>query len=131
MIAAGIEMVVVARLPVELALQLGVGAVSTFLFSGMLVVLGFITWFTPGQHMITGSLAGFISLGALVLSNLGGLVIGTLLALGGGGLAFAWRPVARPPRRRRGRRRRTSNADAPDDNPTETLPAAPRQRAGD
>ncbi|MBE3002374.1 hypothetical protein IDM40_27290 [Nocardiopsis sp. HNM0947] len=128
MIAAGIEMVLVARLPVELALQLGVGAVSTFLFSGMLVVLGFITWFTPGQHTITGSLAGFIGLGALILSNLGGLVIGTLLALAGGGMAFAWRPVARPPRKRRGRRRRTgAPAVTSDDDPTEPLPASARR----
>ena len=86
-------------------LSLDVGAVSTIVFSGMLIVLGLITWFTPNQHMITGSFAGFIALGALILSNLGGLVIGTLLALTGGGLAFAWRPVARPPRKRTGRRR--------------------------
>jgi hypothetical protein len=81
----------------------GVGTVSSVLFGGMLVVLGLVTWFTPNQHVITGSLAGFLGLGALVLSNLGGLVVGTLLALVGGGLAFAWRPVARPPRRRRAR----------------------------
>lgn len=109
MILAAVEMVLVARLPVELMLHLGVGAVSTLVFSGMLAVLGLITWFTPNQHVITGSLAGFIALGALVLSNLGGLVVGTLLALAGGGLAFAWRPVARPPRRERGRRRRRKN----------------------
>ena len=145
MIAGGVEMVVVARLPVELALQLGVGAVSTFLFSGMLVVLGLITWFTPGQHMITGSLAGFIALGALVLSNLGGLVIGSLFTLIGGGLAFAWRPVARSPRsRRRHRRGRHAHDDGPhepapgpgpgeedmsDDAPTEPLPPSAPQRA--
>ncbi|MET9711986.1 DUF6114 domain-containing protein [Nocardiopsis alba] len=104
MILAGVEMVAIAGLPVELMVYLGVGSVSTLLFAGMLVVLGLITWCTPNQHVITGSLAGFVALGALVLSNLGGLVIGTLLALVGGGLAFAWRPVARPPRRKRGRR---------------------------
>lgn len=106
MILAGAEMVLITRIPIEMMIYLGVGAVSTLVFSGMLVVLGLVTWFTPNQHMITGSFAGFIALGALILSNLGGLVIGTLLALGGGGLAFAWRPVARPPRKQRGRRRR-------------------------
>ncbi len=106
MILAGVEMLLITRVPVEMMIYLGVGAVSTLVFSGMLVVLGLITWFTPNQHMITGSFAGFIALGALILSNLGGLVIGTLLALVGGGLAFAWRPVARPPRKRRGRGRR-------------------------
>ena len=106
MLLAAVEMVVVARLPVELMLHLGIGAVSTLVFSGMLAVLGMVTWFTPNQHVITGGFAGFIALGALVLSNLGGLVVGTLLALVGGGLAFAWRPVERPPRRGRGRRRR-------------------------
>ncbi|WP_017584614.1 DUF6114 domain-containing protein [Nocardiopsis valliformis] len=106
MILAGIEMVLITQIPVQMMIYLGVGAVSTLVFSGMLIVLGLITWFTPNQHMITGSFAGFIALGALILSNLGGLVIGTLLALAGGGLAFAWRPVARPPRKRRGRRRR-------------------------
>ena len=112
MILAAVEMVLAARLPVDLMLHLGIGAVSTLVFSGMLVVLGLVTWFTPNQHVITGSLAGFIALGALVLSNLGGLVVGTLSALVGGGLAFAWRPVARPPRRERGRRRRRKSVAA-------------------
>ena len=114
MILAAVEMVLAARLPVDLMLHLGIGAVSTLVFSGMLVILGLVTWFTPNQHVITGSLAGFIALGALVLSNLGGLVVGTLLALFGGGLAFAWRPPARPRRRERFRfRRRKSVAAAP------------------
>lgn len=113
MILAGVEMVLVTRIPVELMLHLGIGAVSTLVFSGMLVVLGLVTWFTPNQHVITGSFAGFIALGALILSNLGGLVVGTLLALVGGGMAFAWRPVARPPRRRRGRRRRHHGGQEP------------------
>lgn len=112
MILAAVEMVLAARLPVDLMLHLGIGAVSTLVFSGMLVILGLVTWFTPNQHVITGSLAGFIALGALVLSNLGGLVVGTLLALFGGGLAFAWRPTARPPRRERGRRRRRKSVAA-------------------
>lgn len=112
MILAAVEMVLAARLPVDLMLHLGIGAVSTLVFSGMLVILGLVTWFTPNQHVITGSFAGFIALGALVLSNLGGLVVGTLLALVGGGLAFAWRPTARPPRRERGRRRRRKSVAA-------------------
>ncbi|OLT27720.1 hypothetical protein BJF83_17835 [Nocardiopsis sp. CNR-923] len=86
-------------MPVELMIHTGVGGVSSLLFGGMLVVLGLITWFAPDQHVVTGAMAGFLGLGALVLSNLGGLVAGTLLALVGGGLAFAWRPVARPSRR--------------------------------
>ncbi|WP_233515843.1 DUF6114 domain-containing protein [Nocardiopsis sp. L17-MgMaSL7] len=113
MILAGVEMVLITRIPVELMIHLGVGAVSTLVFSGMLIVLGLVTWFTPNQHVITGSFAGFIALGALILSNLGGLVVGTLLALVGGGLAFAWRPLARPPRRRRGRRRRRHEVKEP------------------
>ncbi|CAL9490887.1 hypothetical protein SUDANB121_03250 [Nocardiopsis dassonvillei] len=101
MIASGVVMASLVAMPIELMVHTGVGAVSSALFGGMLIVLGLVTWFTPNQHVVTGSLAGFLGLGALVLSNLGGLVVGTLLALVGGGLAFAWRPVARPPRRRR------------------------------
>ncbi|QKW32319.1 DUF6114 domain-containing protein [Nocardiopsis sp. MT53] len=108
MIASGVVMASLVAMPVELMVHTGVGTVSSVLFGGMLVVLGLVTWFTPAQHVITGSLAGFLGLGALVLSNLGGLVVGTLLALVGGGLAFAWRPVARPPRR--GARRDRSGA---------------------
>ncbi|WP_267909058.1 DUF6114 domain-containing protein [Nocardiopsis alborubida] len=105
MILSGAVMASLVAMPVELMIQTGVGGVSSLMFGGMLAVLGLVTWFTPNQHVITGSLAGFLGLGALILSNLGGLVVGTLLALAGGGLAFSWRPVARPPRRR-GRRRR-------------------------
>ncbi|WP_263364049.1 DUF6114 domain-containing protein [Nocardiopsis deserti] len=105
MVLSGAVMASLVAMPVELMIQTGVGGVSSLMFGGMLAVLGLVTWFTPNQHVITGSLAGFLGLGALILSNLGGLVVGTLLALAGGGLAFSWRPVARPPRRR-GRRRR-------------------------
>ncbi|WP_460778255.1 DUF6114 domain-containing protein [Nocardiopsis nanhaiensis] len=129
MILAGIEMVLITQIPVELMIYLGVGAVSTLLFSGMLIVLGLVTWFTPSQHVITGSFAGFIALGALILSNLGGLVIGTLLALAGGGLAFAWRPVARPPRKRRGRRRRAQPQELEDGPvPDDDAPLPPTAR---
>ncbi len=98
MILSGVVMTSFVVMPVELMVQTGIGGVSSLMFGGMLVVLGLITWFTPNQHVISGSLAGFLGLGALILSNLGGLVIGTLLALVGGGLAFSWRPVTRPPR---------------------------------
>ncbi|WP_275041356.1 DUF6114 domain-containing protein [Nocardiopsis lucentensis] len=99
-IASGVVLASFVIMPLELMVQTGVGGVSSLLFGGMLVLLGLVTWFTPNQHVITGSLAGFLGLGALILSNLGGLLVGTLLALLGGGLAFAWRPVARPPHRR-------------------------------
>ncbi len=111
MILSGVIMASLVAMPVELMIQTGVGGVSSLMFGGMLVVLGLVTWFTPNQHVITGSLAGFLGLGALVLSNLGGLVIGTLLALVGGGMAFAWRPVARPPRRRGRRHRKQRSHD--------------------
>nr|WP_221443188.1 DUF6114 domain-containing protein [Nocardiopsis algeriensis] len=111
MILSGIVMASLVAMPVELMLHTGIGAVSSLMFGGMLAVLGLVTWFTPNQHVITGSLAGFLALGALVLSNLGGLVVGTLLALVGGGLAFSWRPVAKPVKeKRRGRRRRRAES---------------------
>lgn len=110
MILSGAVMASLVAMPVELMIQTGVGGVSSLMFGGMLAVLGLVTWFTPNQHVVTGALAGFLGLGALVLSNLGGLVVGTLLALVGGGLAFAWRPVARPPRRGRRRGRHSPTA---------------------
>ncbi|MEU0242169.1 DUF6114 domain-containing protein [Nocardiopsis sp. NPDC006198] len=110
MILSGAVMASLVAMPVELMIQTGVGGVSSLMFGGMLGVLGLVTWFTPNQHVVTGALAGFLGLGALVLSNLGGLVVGTLLALAGGGLAFAWRPVARPPRRGRRRGRHSPTA---------------------
>ncbi|MEU1718842.1 DUF6114 domain-containing protein [Nocardiopsis dassonvillei] len=122
MILSGAVMASLVAMPVELMIQTGVGGVSSLMFGGMLAVLGLVTWFTPNQHVITGSLAGFLGLGALILSNLGGLVVGTLLALAGGGLAFSWRPVARPPRRRGRRRRRREE---------EGVEAPPDTRAGD
>ncbi|QUX31537.1 hypothetical protein KGD83_00585 [Nocardiopsis akebiae] len=124
MILSGAVMASLVAMPVELMIQTGVGGVSSLMFGGMLAVLGLVTWFTPNQHVITGSLAGFLGLGALILSNLGGLVVGTLLALAGGGLAFSWRPVVRPPRRRgRGRRRREREEEGGE--------APPDPRAGD
>ncbi|MFV2197804.1 DUF6114 domain-containing protein [Nocardiopsis sp. LOL_012] len=109
MVLAGLEMAAIPLAPIDVMIQLGLAGVPTLLISGMLVVLGLITWFTPNQNLVTGSLAGFLGLGALVISNLGGFVIGTLLALVGGALAFAWRPTAKPAREsRRDRRQRTA-----------------------
>ncbi|GAB3210620.1 DUF6114 domain-containing protein [Marinactinospora thermotolerans] len=118
---AGAEICVLPLAPVSVMIAQGIAGVPSVLMGVFLIALGMITWASPQQHTITGVLTTLIGLGALVMSNLGGFVIGSLLAFVGGGLMFAWRPTARPRSSRRGRRsaRRSQDGGGP------PAPAAP------
>lgn len=70
----------------------GLAGVSGFLLGGMLCVCGLCLVWSPGLHGFLGLAAALIALTALVSSNIGGFLLGTLLGLLGGSLGFAWTP---------------------------------------
>lgn len=76
--------------PAYLTLQGSSGAVALAVSAGLAVCAGHM-WFTPVRAARSGWAA--IALGALSypLANLGGFLVGMLLALLGGALAVAWR----------------------------------------
>jgi ABC-type arginine/histidine transport system permease subunit len=53
-------------------------------------------WWNPSQRLFYSILALIMSLAAWVTSNLGGFILGILLGLIGGSLAFAWNDPHKP-----------------------------------
>lgn len=78
----------------------GLAGVSGFLLGGMLCVCGLCMVWSPGLHGFLGLAAALVALTALVSSNIGGFLLGTLLGLLGGSLAFAWTPGQMVPERK-------------------------------
>ena len=69
----------------------------------VIVLCALLLWFNPGRRLFYSILAVIASLATLITANLGGFLLGMLLGIAGGSLAFAWVPGAGP---KRGRRRR-------------------------
>ncbi|MFG2994950.1 DUF6114 domain-containing protein [Streptomyces sp. NPDC048340] len=95
-ILAGAEICALPLAPLKIMLQQGVAGIPSVLMGIVMIVLGLTAWFSPQQRSLAGVLTTLIATAALVLSNLGGFLIGTLLGILGGGLMFAWQPYATP-----------------------------------
>ncbi|MEU9143662.1 DUF6114 domain-containing protein [Streptomyces sp. NPDC048349] len=93
---AGAWICVLPLAPLKIMLQQGVAGIPSVLMGAVMIVLGLTAWFSPAQRVLAGVLTTLIATAALVLSNLGGFLIGTLLGILGGGLMFAWQPYAAP-----------------------------------
>ncbi|GAA3493240.1 DUF6114 domain-containing protein [Streptomyces prasinosporus] len=58
----------------------------------LLVTLGLTMWFQQATRIFAGVAAILLALVSLVVSNIGGFLVGFLLALVGGALALSWAP---------------------------------------
>jgi hypothetical protein len=99
LVLAGLELFaiplsgVLLRGAVKLVIYIGIGGVFGVLIGALLLVSGLMVWLNP-VHKTFYSIAGIVlGLASFPASNLGGLFIGMLLAIGGGAAAFAWTPV--------------------------------------
>ena len=78
---------------IKLVVYIGIGGVFGVLIGILLIAAGIVLWVNPTHRVfygIAGIVLGIISFPA---SNLGGFVLGMLLAIIGGALAFAWVPA--------------------------------------
>jgi hypothetical protein len=78
---------------IKLVIYIGIGGVFGVLIGVLLIAAGVVLWVNPTHRVfygIAGIVLGIISFPA---SNLGGFVLGMLLAIIGGALAFAWVPA--------------------------------------
>ncbi|THA33538.1 hypothetical protein E6W17_31575 [Streptomyces sp. A1547] len=96
-VLAGAEICALPLAPLKVMLQQGIAGIPSVLMGVVMIVLGLTAWFSPAQRSLAGVLTTLIATAALVLSNLGGFLIGTLLGILGGGLMFAWQPHAAAP----------------------------------
>ena len=81
-----------------------------YILGGALVLFGLVAWFAPLYRGLVGIAAVLVGLAAFVAANLGGYLVGTLLAILGGSMVWAWGEKA--PRRARGRRTKRDDAAA-------------------
>lgn len=110
----GAEMLVTLRAPLGVLLHVGPQGLAAYLVPAVLVICGVLLITTPQQRVFYAVLSLVLGLVSWLTSNLGGFLIGMLLALVGGALAFAWTPV----------KRRPAHA-GPQATPAETAPAGP------
>ncbi|MFD4786755.1 DUF6114 domain-containing protein [Streptomyces sp. NPDC058459] len=80
----------------------------------LLVTLGLTMWFQKATRIFAGVAAILLALVSLVVSNIGGFVVGFVLALLGGALSIAWAPA---------RKAAPVTGDAPADTGTGYVPA--------
>lgn len=96
------EILLTYRAPFGIVLHFGLYGLAGYLVPAMLGVLGLLILFDPAHRTFYSVLAVLAALGTWLTSNLGGFILGMLLGLVGGSLAFGWQVGhERPARRRR------------------------------
>ena len=82
--------------PTNSLLHIGYGLFAGEVCALVLLAMAGLILFVPSQRILASILAVLAALAAFPLSNLGGFIIGTLLGVLGGSLAFGWVPDKRP-----------------------------------
>jgi hypothetical protein len=89
----GIEILLSERAPVAVVVHLGAQGLAGYVVPVVLVLCALLLWFNPAQRIFYSILAVLAALASFITSNLGGFVLGMLLGIVGGSLAFAWVPT--------------------------------------
>ncbi|NEA21962.1 DUF6114 domain-containing protein [Actinomadura bangladeshensis] len=75
----------------------GTAGLAGFLLGGIITTTGLLLWYQPRHHTLLSLITTLAALASFLYTNFGGFLIGMLLALTGGSLAFAWTPTTEPP----------------------------------
>lgn len=120
-IIAGIEMYAITAVPFKLMLVQGPAGISAALICIVFVLLTVLTWLQPQQRLASGLIIVVFSLASILLTNLGGFLIGMLLGLHAGASIASWRP----PGAATARRRTPKRPSRPTRRPPTPLPLPP------
>jgi hypothetical protein len=111
---------------IKVSIYTGVGGVFGAVIGVLLIACGLAIWFNATFKAFYGIVGVVLGLASFPATNLGGFLIGMLLAIIGGALAFAWVPFSTAPVPD------TVELPAADEPPaTEVLPAAETAPAAD
>jgi hypothetical protein len=91
--ASAAELMYIPSAKLSLIIHEGIAGVSAYLMGILLVVMAATMWFAPMYRVFAGIATLLFAVASLVLSNLGGFLLGMLLGIIGGALAVAWTPV--------------------------------------
>lgn len=108
----GAEVLLTMKASVKVMLHAGMQGLAGYLLPTLMVLLGLLILFNPGQRLFYSITGVLVTLGTWLTSNLGGFFVGLLLGVVGSCLAFGWLPDQEPRRRRRRRRRRDKGVAA-------------------
>jgi hypothetical protein len=95
-ILGAVEILTSVRAPLPVILHVGPQGMAAYLVPTVLLVCGILLLANPSQRLFYSILAMLLALASWLTSNLGGFLIGLILALVGGCLAFAWAPRPDP-----------------------------------
>lgn len=121
----------IGDLSIRMATTAGAGSL---IIGVLLVTLGLTMWFQPETRVFAGVATLVLVLVSLVVSNVGGLLMGFLLGLFGGGMSVAWAPGA--PGGQAGHSAESADGGAERGSPAgsavaeDAAPALPAPRAG-
>lgn len=104
---------------VKLVIYIGIGGVFGVVIGALLIAAGLATWFTPAYRTFYGIAGIMLGLASFPATNLGGFLLGMLLALLGGSLVFAWTPLEQAPSAADGAR---EGVAPPDDASVQVVP---------
>ncbi|WP_194419916.1 DUF6114 domain-containing protein [Microbacterium abyssi] len=108
---SGVEMFFSGQLDIgHLRVQLGIEGLQATIIPIALLLLGVLAITMPAHHVFYGVLSLAVGLYALVGVNLGGFLLGTIIACVGGVLVVAWMT---PEARAESKARRGSRQEAP------------------
>ncbi|MFH8574343.1 DUF6114 domain-containing protein [Streptomyces sp. NPDC017993] len=92
-VLAGAEICALPLAPLKIMLQQGIAGIPSVLMGLVMILMGLSAWFAPHYRGLAGILTVLGAAAALVMSNLGGFLIGTVLGILGGAMIFAWQPI--------------------------------------
>ncbi|MFI1770035.1 DUF6114 domain-containing protein [Streptomyces sp. NPDC020800] len=100
----GGEILFTEKASMKVVMHIGMQGLAGYLLPTLMVLLGLLILFNPGQRLFYSLTGILVSLSTWLTSNLGGFFIGLLLGATGSCLAFGWLPDQEPRVSRRKRR---------------------------
>jgi hypothetical protein len=82
---------------IKFVIYIGIGGVFGVLIGVLLITAGLVVWFNPTHRVFYGVAGIVLGLLSFPASNLGGFLVGMLLAIFGGAAAIAWAPLDAAP----------------------------------
>lgn len=110
----GGEILLTEKASLKVVMHIGMQGLAGYLLPTVMLILGLLILFNPGQRLFYSLIGVLVSLGTWLTSNLGGFFVGLLLGAVGSCLAFGWLPDQEPrvSRRRRREEARTARNEA-------------------
>lgn len=99
-IVAGAEIIRMMSFSLGIALTGGWSYSAGYVMGGGLILFGLVAWFAPFYKGLAGITAFLVALGAFLTANLGGYLLGSVLAVIGSSMIWSWGPK-KPSRRQR------------------------------